>query len=137
MMPGSLFNRWKRGIGLSIYAYILLAIAWSPLAAVNYLDESRVIPDWLRLTLALVSLAATVVFCPLAFEWLTRKLGITMADRGAGHSEGTLAGPRVAATLTGDGKKKCGGCGAIVNVYAVRCHECKAVFVENGGVDRA
>ena len=136
-MPGSLWKRWLRGLGLSIYAYFLLAIAWSPFAAVNCLDESRVIPDWLRLALGLVSLTATVVFCPLAFEWLTRKFGITMAEKGVGDSEAALAGPRVTATLTGDGKKRCGGCGAIVNVYAVRCHECKAVFVEKIGVDRA
>jgi hypothetical protein len=135
-MPGSLWKRWLRGLGHSFYAYFLLAIAWSPLAAVTYLDESRVIPDGLRFALGLVSLAATVVFCPLAFEWLTRKFGITMTEKGVGNSEGALAGPRVAATLTGDGKKRCGGCGALVNAYAVRCHECKAVFVGDAGVDR-
>jgi hypothetical protein len=136
MVPGTLWNRWLRGLGLSVYAYLLLVIAWSPLAAVQYLDQSGVIHDWLQLALGLVSLAATVVFCPLAFEWLTRKFGITMAEKDVGSTEGPLAGPRVAATLTGDGKKRCGGCGAIVNAYEVRCHKCKAVFVD-GGIDRA
>src|SRR5262245_2369949 len=136
-MPGTLWKRWVRGVGLSFYAYFLLGIAWSPLAAVHFLDRSQVIPDWLRLALGLVSLAATVVFCPLAFEWLTRKFGITMAETGGGNSEAPLAGPRVAATLTSDGKKRCGGCGEIVTAYAVRCHVCKAVLVGSGGVERA
>ena len=78
-----------------------------------------------------------LVLCPLAFEWLTRKCGVTMGDKEADRSQGKLEGPRVAATPSGDGMKRCSGCGEIVNVYAVRCHQCKAVFIEERGSNRA
>jgi hypothetical protein len=137
-MPGSLWGRWLRGLGLSFYASVLLGIAWAiPQAAGQFLDESRGIPEWLRIVLGVLWGFAMLVFCPLALEWLTRKFGITMGDKGAGLSKGKLEGPRVAATPIGDGKKRCGGCGSIVNAYAVRCHLCKAVFVEEGGSDHA
>ena len=78
-----------RGLGLSFYASVLLAIAWGgPQAVGQFLDESRGIPDWLRIVLGLLWGVAMLVFCPLAFEWLTRKLGITMDDKDAGRSQG-------------------------------------------------
>jgi hypothetical protein len=133
-MPGRLWERWLRGLGLSFYASILLAIAWGiPQAGGQFLDESRGIPDWLRLALGMLWAVAMLVFCPLAFEWLTRKLGITMGDKGAGTVQGQLEGTRVTATPVGAGKKRCGGCGSLVNMYAVRCHQCRAVIVDPGG----
>jgi hypothetical protein len=116
----------------------LLGIAWGiPQAVGQFVEESRGIPEWLRTVLLLLWAAAMFVFCPLAFEWLTRKFGITMGTQDGGRSAGPLEGPRVTATPTGDGKKRCGGCGAIVNAYAVRCHQCKGVFVEDAGVEHA
>jgi hypothetical protein len=135
-MAETLGKRWLRGLGLSIYAYLLLGIAWSPLLAVHYLDQDQTLPEWLRLGLGLLSVAVTLVLCPLAFEWLTRRFGITMAGPGESAAVAALTGPRVPTTPAGDGKKRCGGCGAVVNVYAVRCLECKAVFAEADAVDR-
>jgi hypothetical protein len=51
-MPGSLWERWLRGVGLSFYAFVLLGIAWAiPQAVVQFLDESRGIPEGLRVVL--------------------------------------------------------------------------------------
>jgi len=137
-MPRSLWQRWLCGLGLSFWASTLLGIAWGiPQAVGQLLEERQGIPEWLRMVLLSLWVVAMFAFCPLAFEWLTRKLGITMGENDAGSSAGKLEGPRVTATPTGEGKKKCGGCGAIVNAYAVRCHQCKGVFVEDAGVDRA
>jgi hypothetical protein len=133
-MPDTLWARWVRGLGFSIYAAILLAIAWGiPQAVGQLLDESRGISDSLRTTLGVLWAGAMLVFCPLAFEWLTRKLGITMDNRQTASLPRDLQGPRVATIPVNPGHKKCSGCGAIVNVYAVRCHECKAVFAEPSG----
>jgi hypothetical protein len=127
-----LWKRWLRGLGLSFYAYFLLGIAWSPLVAVHYLDQNQSIPEWLRIILGIASGVITIVVCPLAFDWLTRKFGITMAGSDTAPPPEPLTGPRVTATPAGDGKKKCSACGALSSAYAVRCHECKAVFVDQG-----
>jgi hypothetical protein len=137
-MPRTLWQRWLRGLGFSFYASILLGIAWGiPQAVGQFLEESRGIPEWPRAVLVSLWVAAMLVFCPLAFEWLTRKFGIAMGEKDVGNFDGKIEGPRVTATPTGDGKKSCGGCGAMVNAYAVRCHQCKSVFVEDAGVDPA
>ena len=133
-MPRSLWVRWRGArLGLSFYAVVLLGIAWGiPQAVGQLLDNSRGIPDWLRVVLCAFWGVAMLVLCPLAFEWLTRKFGITMGDKETGSSQGQIEEPRVAVLDSGRGKKRCGGCGAIANVYAVRCHQCKVVVCRVG-----
>jgi hypothetical protein len=54
-----------------------------------------------------------------------------MSGRSKDHNDNDqLHGARATTTPGEKGKKQCGRCGAIVNVYAVRCEECRAVFVE-------
>jgi hypothetical protein len=69
----------------------LFGATWGPLAILlKFLDESPRIPESLRDVLVLFGIAAMFVYCPLAFEWLTRKVGITMATNLPG---GTDRGP--------------------------------------------
>jgi hypothetical protein len=134
-MPKSLRERWLHGLGLSFYAYLLLGLAWGvPVAVGQILTEAQGVPEWLEIILGIFWLTVVVFFCPLAFEWLARKTGLTMGVEDTNVKP--LEGPSAGAVPMGAGKKKCAGCGAIVNVYAVRCHECKCVFVEDAPDER-
>lgn len=137
-MSKSIWQRWLRGLGLSFYAALLLGVAWEiPQTVGQSLEENQGIPEWVRVDLFCLWVAVMLVFCPLAFEWLTRRFGITMDEKDGDSSQAKLEGPHVTATPAGEGKKTCRGCGAVVNAYAIRCHQCKGVFVENGGADRS
>jgi hypothetical protein len=81
-MARSWWHRWLRGVGLSFWGFLLFGATWGPLAVLlQFLDESRQIPESLRDVLVLVGIATMFVYCPLAFEWLTRKLGIVMETK--------------------------------------------------------
>ena len=80
-MWGRVWERWLRGLSLSIYAYILLAIAWGFPAWIPYIVTGKTWTETPRPLLGLL-LAAMLLLSPLVFEWLARKAGLMMGGRG-------------------------------------------------------
>src|SRR5262249_35486084 len=80
-MWGKLWDRWLRGLSLSIYANLFLAIAWGVPAGIPYIVTGKTWTETPRPALGL-QFAALLLLCPLAFEWLARKAGLTTENRG-------------------------------------------------------
>ncbi len=80
-MRSSFSERWLRGFGLTILAGILLGIAWGiPQGIGQLIVESDILPEWLRTVLLGVWVVLMLLFCPVIFEWLVRKVGFVPRD---------------------------------------------------------